>query len=196
MSEKQYNPWRTFIKNCQWGDNYFRSAEYDELLAYMDADANRIAELERQNVELRQQLAASADKTAATVQPVAATWTDWPDGSGFMGYYWTKAGESAAPELVHISNAKEGHALQGWKCPGIERYYFDYTTSRTFAGLAAPQPQAASEDSRDADGNEERMISAFAEWHEQNAVGANGLARRIFNDGWKAALAQAGTEPK
>jgi hypothetical protein len=93
-----------------------------------------IAELERQNAELRQQLAASADKTAATVQP-----------------YRLLSGMPILTDemLVQICNAR------GWSIddapPFREVAHAFYAEGFHAERPAAPQPQAArSEDSRDA----------------------------------------------
>lgn len=35
-NSEPYNPWREFIENVIAGDNYFRTSEYQELIAYID----------------------------------------------------------------------------------------------------------------------------------------------------------------
>jgi hypothetical protein len=99
----------------------------------------RQADIERENAELRQQLAASAGKTAATVQPVEKSTADHSLDSALLqmkGMYslmmeFKVPPARAANTAAHIESAiRHLHRL---------------------ASAAAPQPQAAqSEDSRDA----------------------------------------------
>lgn len=49
-----YNPWREFIENCQTGDNYFRSSEYDDLLNSLDAGYAAIEHVREQDERIRE----------------------------------------------------------------------------------------------------------------------------------------------
>lgn len=103
--------------------------EASDLRAAIDAE---------ESMQIKVALMDELDEASAE-QPAGATgWTDWPDGSGVGGYYWTKASEDAPIALVYVTNAKDGHKLALWECPGIGRDYVDYTSSRRFKGLAAP----------------------------------------------------------
>lgn len=105
--------------------------------------------LARENQHLRNVIhiaAQQANSDAEAIRSAAresAAWTDWPDGSGVGGYYWTKESETAPVHLVHVSNAKDGHKLALWECPGIGRTYVDFTSSRRFKGLPSPAVKSA-----------------------------------------------------
>lgn len=42
-----YNPWRESLENCITGDNYLRSAEYDDLIQELDRLYSIVAERDR-----------------------------------------------------------------------------------------------------------------------------------------------------
>lgn len=132
------------------------------------------------DAELRQQLAASANKTAATVQPVDLTLETAPVGTtarSINGGHWFKT-------------------ERGWKWPGgstFPRPGGDWHGE--LIAPAAPQPQAAqSADSRDA----ARYRSAIANDDNAEALYAavvnNAGDKAAINAEFDAALAQAGKE--
>lgn len=69
-----YNPWRESLENCITGDNYLRSAEYDDLIQELDRLYSIVAERDR--------LAAECEALRAALSAILKS----PTGCQFCDY--------------------------------------------------------------------------------------------------------------